>query len=69
MPPAQRGLLYSVPDVVDAIQNGQSDSEMESDVTDASHKEAHKAATQRVIMWTSTPNHTDRPDPVTGITG
>lgn len=39
MPPVQRGHLFSVPDVVAAIQNIESDFEMESDDTDASHSE------------------------------
>ena len=46
MQPAKRGLLYSVQDVIVAIQNGESDFEMESDNTDASDKEADEDASE-----------------------
>ncbi|KAL0146817.1 hypothetical protein M9458_057756 [Cirrhinus mrigala] len=39
MPPVQKGHLFSVQDVIAAVQNGESDFEMDSDDTDASDSE------------------------------
>lgn len=39
MPPAQKGLLFSVQDVIASVQNGESDFEIDSDDTDASDSE------------------------------
>ncbi|XP_039662547.1 uncharacterized protein LOC120562742 isoform X2 [Perca fluviatilis] len=44
MPPAKRGLLYRVQDVIEAIQNGERDLEMELDDTNASDEEADEHA-------------------------
>ena len=46
MQPAKRGLLYSVQDMTVAIQNGESDFEMESDNTDSSDEEADEDASE-----------------------
>ncbi|XP_016329239.1 piggyBac transposable element-derived protein 3-like, partial [Sinocyclocheilus anshuiensis] len=43
MPPAQKGHLFSVQDVIAAVQNGESDFEMDSDDTDASDSENEDA--------------------------
>lgn len=81
MSPAKRGLLHSVQDVADAIQNGESDSEIESHNNDASDNRPDEAASEvdketsnpltapPVIVWTLSLNQTNRPYPVTGITG
>ncbi|KAL0185142.1 hypothetical protein M9458_020839, partial [Cirrhinus mrigala] len=44
MPPVQKGHLFSVQDVIAAVQNGESDFEMDSYDTDASEmdKENHQ---------------------------
>ncbi|KAL0177740.1 hypothetical protein M9458_026634 [Cirrhinus mrigala] len=44
MPPVQKGHPFSVQDVIAAVQNGESDFEMDSDDTDASEmdKENHQ---------------------------
>ena len=39
MPPVQKGHLFSVQDVIAAVQNGERDFEMASDDTDASDSE------------------------------
>ena len=43
MPPAQKGLLFSVQDVIASVQNGESDFEMDSGDTDASDSENEDA--------------------------
>ena len=44
--PAERGVIYSVQDVIVAIQNGLSDFEMESDITEAVGEEADEDAVE-----------------------